>query len=251
VLKKRIIPLELISNRRLVKGVNFGAYRDVGDPVKSSAVYNSQHADELIVLNIERDKGIQPLLEYIENISEVCFMPLTFGGGISSFADASELIARGADKVCVNSICYTKPQIVSDIRDNFGAQAVVVSIDVRYDNNQYVLYSNAGKDVEKVTLEEHIAHMIEAGAGEILLQSIDRDGTMQGYDVKLAQLAMELTDIPVLIAGGSGDYQQLRSLFEHADVNGVVCGSLFNFSDSNPVRARSYLLNYGLPFKLV
>jgi cyclase len=254
LLKKRIIPVQLLLNGRLVKTTRFGEWRDVGDPVKSSAVYNSQYADELIFLNIERDKrSIEPLISLIEEVSKVCFMPLAIGGGIVSGEGAAELIRSGADKVVVNSAAYRDRQVIHGTAERFGAQAVVVSIDARLEpeSGRYNLYSDCGRVKESISLEDHVERCIAAGAGEIMIQSIDRDGVMQGYDLDLVRRVMALARVPVIAAGGSGNYEHLRDLFLQTGVAAAACGSLFNFSDSNPMRAKAFLSNHGLPFKAI
>jgi imidazole glycerol-phosphate synthase subunit HisF len=254
MLKKRIIPVQLLLDGRLVKTVKFGEWRDVGDPVKSSAVYNSQYADELVFLNIARDnRTIDMLREVIERVSEVSFMPMAMGGGIRTPEDAAELIRTGADKIVVNSVLYSDRSIITATAERFGAQAVIVSIDARWDEEGgcYQPWSDCGRMRENVSLTEHVGRCIEAGAGEIMIQSIDRDGTMQGYDLELIRQVKEVATVPVIAAGGSGNYEHLKDAFLETGVSAVACGSLFNFSDSNPIRAKAFLSNYGLPFKVV
>jgi len=251
MLKKRIIPIQLLKNNRLVKGTNFNNYRDVGDPVASSAVYNSQLADELIFLNTNSDQGIEPLVNLIENISEVVFMPISFGGGIKRFEDAALLISKGADKVIINSQSYKTPQLIAQISEHYGNQAIIVCIDVKYENQQYSLYSNNGTLLEMISLEEHIKGCIELGAGEIMIQSIDNDGLMQGFELELAKIVCHLANIPIILAGGSGNYDHLKSALCETQVSAVGCGSLFNFSDSNPMRAKAFLKNYDIPLKKI
>lgn len=254
MLKKRIIPIQLLLDGRLVKTVRFGEWRDVGDPVKSSAVYNSQYADELIFLNISRARrSVEDLSNVIAEVSKVCFMPMSMGGGITSYDDAAFLILNGADKVVLNSAAYTRPEIITRTADNFGAQAVIVCIDVAWDADKghYVLYSECGQRAMSVALEDHVRNCTQAGAGEIMIQSIDRDGTMGGYDIPLIERVMRATSLPVIGAGGSGNYEHLKDAFLQTDVSALACGSLFNFSDSNPIRAKAFLTNYGLKFKVV
>jgi cyclase len=254
VLKKRIIPMQLLAHGRLVKPVRFGEWRDVGDPVKSAAVYNSQYADELIFLNIARARRtVDALTALIKEVSKVCFMPIAMGGGIASAEDASFLIVNGADKIVVNSLAYDRPEVITRTAGRFGAQAVIVSIDAAWDaaEQTYRLYSDCGRRAQGVTLEEHVRRCAEAGAGEIMIQSIDRDGTMSGYDTRLIALTMQATSLPVIGAGGSGNYEHLKQAFLETDVSALACGSLFNFSDSNPMRAKAFLSNYGLRFKVV
>lgn len=254
MLKKRIIPILLLMEGRLVKTVNFDAWRDVGDPVKSSAVYNSQHADELIFLNVSRNsRSVDDLRKVIRGVAEVAFMPVAMGGGINTAEDAAHILQNGSDKVVVNSVAYRDPTVISRTADAFGAQAVVICIDVRWheDRKDYVLYSDCGRRRQNIGLEEHVANVLKAGAGEIMVQSIDRDGKMSGFDTPLTKRAMTSSSAPVIAAGGSGNYEHLKQLFLDTNVSAIACGSLFNFSDSNPVRAQAFLSNYGLNFKKV
>jgi len=253
MLKKRIIPILLLKKGRLVKGCQFDNYRDVGDPVKSAGVYSSQQADELIILNTQGG-SITPLLEIIEPLCAACFMPLSLGGGIRSEADAAKLIAKGADKVVLNSLCYQSPADIKALSNRFGRQAVVCAIDVRYsqEKGDYQLFSHNGSQPQAVSLQSHVQTLIEHGAGEIMIQSIDRDGGMQGFDIELIATTRQLAaTLPIIAAGGSGNYEHLKALFLSTDVDAVVCGSLFNFSDSNPIRAKAFLQNYDIPFKKV
>ncbi len=252
MLKRRIIPVQLLSGGRLIKTEGFHFPRVVGDPVSSSRVYNSQYADELIFLNVDREnRSTNPLIALIERVSEVCFMPLSIGGGVRTLNDAAELIRSGADKVVLNSVCYDFPDVISCTADRFGSQAVVVAVDVRRERENYQLYSNCGRKLQRVTLEEHISKCIELGAGEILLQSMDRDGSMVGYDIDLLRRVTHFSKVPVIALGGAGNYEHLRAAFLEGGVGAVACGSLFNFSDSNPMRAKAFLSNYGLQFKVI
>lgn len=254
MLKKRIIPVQLLLNGRLVKTKNFGDWRDVGDPVKSSQVYNSQNADELIFLNIARKScDIVPMAQLIDRVSRVSFMPLAVGGGIRSFNDIEFLIKNGADKVVINTAAYNSPDLITKAADAFGSQAVVVSIDAALnpESGEYSLQSDSGTHYQNVGIDEHIHNVEKWGAGEILIQSIDRDGTMQGFDISLIQEAMRCASIPVIGCGGAGNYNDLKEAFLQTDVSALACGSLFNFSDSNPMRAKNFLANYGIPFKKV
>jgi len=254
VLKKRIIPVQLLLDGRLVKTKQFGAYRDVGDPVASSRVYNAQNADELVFLNINRSaRGIDPLLTLLERVSEVTFMPLSLGGGVTSYDSAARLIRSGADKVVLNSAAYSDPQLITKIADAFGSQAVIVSIDARLDSTsgEYTVYSDCGRKAEAVTLDAHLEKVVAAGAGEIFINSIDRDGMMNGYDLPLLKKVASAVPIPVIGCGGAGHYNHLKDAFLETRVSALACGSLFNFTDSNPIRAKAFLTNYGIPFKVV
>lgn len=254
MLKKRIIPVQLLLEGRLVKTKNFGEWRDVGDPVKSSQVYNSQNADELIFLNIARKSSdIKPMAQLIERVSRVTFMPLAVGGGIRSFSDIEFLIKNGADKVVINTAAYETPELIAKAADAFGTQAVIVAIDAKWsaELGEYALHSDSGTLCRNVSIEEHIHNVEKWGAGEIFIQSIDRDGTMEGFDIPLIHEAMKFASIPVIGCGGAGNYNDLKDAFLQTDVSALACGSLFNFSDSNPMRAKNFLANYGISFKKV
>ncbi|MBC2770590.1 imidazole glycerol phosphate synthase cyclase subunit [Pusillimonas minor] len=252
MLKRRIIPVQLLVNGRLVKTRQFADWRDVGDPVKSSAVYNSQYADELIFLNIARDRAsVQPLAELMQKVSQECFMPLAVGGGIHTLQDAAYLIQNGADKVVINSAAYRDREAISRIADRFGTQAVVVGIDAKREGAGYAAVSASASRHEPVPLDEHIRACEAAGAGEFLIQSVDQDGTMEGFDLPLLRLACAVAKVPVIGCGGSGHYNHLKEAFLETEVSALACGSLFNFSDSNPLRAKAFLSNYGLQFKVV
>lgn len=253
VLKRRIIPVQLLIDGRLVKTTQFDTWRDVGDPVASSKVYSDQSADELIFLNIHRkERSVAPLLPLLEAVSEVCFMPLTLGGGIRTREDAATLIRCGADKIVINSQAYRNPDLLRGIADDFGSQALIVGIDVRESpGGGWTLYSDCGRSEERVTLADHVESVVEAGAGEIFVNAIHRDGTMSGYDVALLNAVSAMVDIPVIGCGGAGNFEHLRDAFLASDIGALACGSLFNFGDNNPLRAKAFLTNYGIPFKVV
>ncbi len=254
MLKKRIIPIQLLIDNRLVKTIGFGEYRDVGNPVSSSKIYNDSDADELVFLNINRDeRSIDPLLSLIKKVSEVCFMPLSLGGGIKNIDDASRLINNGADKIVLNSSIYDDLDLIDKIAYKFGNQAVVASVDVKKNNStkKYDLYSNCGREKKSVDLLDHLKRIEDHGAGEIIITSIDQDGTMKGYDKDLIKIAVENTAIPIIGAGGAGTFDHLKEAFLETDVSALACGSLFNFGDNNPIRAKAFLTNYSIPFKVI
>jgi cyclase len=251
MLKRRIIPIELLSDGRLVKTREFSAPRDVGDPVKSSKVYSDQDSDELVLLHIDREqRSINQLVDVVTRIAEHCFVPFTVGGGITRLVDAELLFEAGADKVLVNTMAYNNPQLISDIAQRYGKQAVVVGIDVRFEQSVYVLYSKGGSRREEVNLQQHIAAVLDAGAGELMVQSIDRDGVMDGYDLELLSYVISCSPVPVIAAAGAGNFIHLKEAFD-VGADAVACGSLFNFGDNNPLRAKAFLKNYGIPLKKI
>jgi cyclase len=236
MLKKRIIPIQLLLNDRLVKTRQFDHFRDVGDPVASAKVYNAQYADELIFLNIDRKvNSVEPLKKVLDEVASVCFMPLALGGGIRAFADVAYLIRNGADKVILNSICYTNPELIKQVAECYGSQAVIVAIDARWDEEEkkYKIFSNCGSAAQSISLEDHIQRCLDLGAGEIFIQSIDKDGMMNGFDIRLIKKVSVLANVPVIACGGSGNYENLKEVFIETDASAVSCGSIFNFSDSN------------------
>lgn len=249
MLKKRIIPLMLLKDSRLVKGQCFSSYRDVGDPVKSAMVYSDQDADELVLLNLDGASGLDRLLSILPKLTESVFIPLSLGGGISSFEHAARLIECGADKVVVNSALYQYPTLIENISKRYGVQAMVASIDVKYVDGEYILYSSNGTIEESICLKDHIHQCIDKGAGEIIIQNIEKDGFMMGFDTQLATLAHDMSTVPIVLASGCGNYSHICDAFSQSDVSAVACGSLFNFSDSSPIRAKSYLSNYGIDYK--
>jgi len=252
MLKRRIIPVELLYRGRLVKTISFDTFRDVGDPLKSSQVYSDQDADELILLNIERGhRDVSETARYLSNITSKCFMPIAVGGGVRTIEDAKTLFDAGADKVVVNSAAYSDVAMLRAIVSRWGSQALVISVDVsRNSEGRYVLKSDCGRKEEKVGLLEHIKAVINLGAGEVFINSIDNDGVMNGYDCSLIRLVRPVCSVPMIICGGAGHYMHLKDALE-LGVNAVACGSLFNFGDNNPLRIKAFLKNYNVPLKQI
>jgi cyclase len=252
VLKRRIIPVELLAHGRLVKSVAFGAYRDVGDPVKSSKVYSDQDADELLILNVIRSPDAVSLLAaQLRRIARECFVPITAGGGIRSIEDATQLFEAGADKVSVCSAAFDNLSLLEQIATRYGSQALVVCVDVLHQpDGSPGLMSNCGTLRQDIDLDTHLRRVAEAGAGEILIQSIDRDGAMTGYDLQLIERVCRATALPVIALGGAGQIVHLKNAFEQG-AEAAACGSLFNFGDNNPLRAKALLKNYDVPLKKI
>ncbi len=247
MLAKRVIPVQLLSAGRLVKTRGFANPRDVGSPVSSSRVYYANGADELIFLSI--DGGlIDQLVTVLGEVSKVLFVPLAAGGGVASESDAWRLVQAGADKVVVNSAAYGRDHVIENIARRIGCQSVCVAIDVRAEvGGRYVLYSHRGTRREGVSLADHVRRCVDSGVGEILVQSIDRDGTMAGYDLGLTEaVRCAAPTVPIVALGGAGNYQHLADAFA-LGIDGCAAGSLFNFTDSNPMRAKAYLRNRGIP----
>lgn len=252
MLKKRIIPTLLLRNGRMVKGVNFDKYRDTGDPVFASRVYNSQYVDELVFLDIDATyENRDTNAEIIEKVSKECFMPLTIGGGIRSIKTIRKLLNSGADKVVINSAAYSQPNLIREGAESFGSQCIVLGIDVRKEGETYTLYKNSGREKCNVDLTEHISEMEALGAGEIFLNDISSDGEMSGYDHELIRLVSNTVSVPVVACGGGGNFKHLEDAFNETGVGALAMASIYHFGDNNPIRARAYLMNHQIDIKKV
>lgn len=251
MLKKRIIPTLLLRNGRMVKGVHFDSYRDTGDPVYAARVYNSQYVDELVFIDIdatEEKRATQ--YEIIEKVSKECFMPFTIGGGVTSSDHVRKLLQVGADKVLINTAALENPEMVKDCANRFGAQCLVIGIDVKKENGNYAIYSHSGRRKSEKKLLDHLAMMEEFGAGEFLINAIHQDGTMRGYDIELLQLVKKHTKRPIIASGGAGNDLHLVDAFKLADVDAVSMASMYHFGDNNPPRTRAYLRNNDIEIKV-
>ena len=252
MLKRRIIPTLLLRGGRMVKGVNFDNYKDTGDPVYASKVYNAQYVDELIFLDIDAtNEGRKTNKEIISKVSKECFMPLTLGGGINELNDIRELLLVGADKVMINSAAYNNNNLIRDGANKFGSQCIVVGIDVKKEKEDYILYSNSGRKKMKIDLKSHLNNMENLGAGEIFINDISNDGVMQGYDFQLINYVLENTTLPVIACGGAGNLKHLVDAYKLTDVSGLAMASIYHFGDNNPIRARAYLKNNKILIKNV
>lgn len=252
MLKVRIIPILLLKDGRMVKGKQFTEYRDTGDPVFASRIYNTQFVDELIFLDITAtNEGRETYFDIIEQVSIECFMPLTIGGGISNVSQIRKLLKAGADKVVINTAAVNTPQFIEEAAAVFGSQCIVVGIDVRYEEGNYIVYTNSGKLKTDLVLADHIVNMERLGAGEIFINSIDRDGMMQGYDQELIKLVLTYTTLPVIACGGAGNFMHLVDAYKNTGVGALAMASIYHFGDNNPVRARSYLKNQDINIKTV
>lgn len=236
----------------MVKGVNFTNYRDTGDPVFASRVYNSQYVDELIFIDIDAtNEKRETNCEIIEQVSKECFMPFTIGGGISKTEHIRKLLSVGADKVVINTAAIENPGFINESSMVFGNQCIIVGIDVKLEDGKYVVYKNSGKIKTDLDLIAHIKRMEEEGAGEFFINSIDRDGMMNGYDLDLVKLVLDNTGVPVIACGGAGNFMHLVNAFKETDIKALAMASIYHFGDNNPIRARSYLKNHNVQIKVV
>jgi cyclase len=249
----RIIPCLDVANGRVVKGVNFVALRDAGDPVQAAAAYDAAGADELCFLDItasHENRGT--LLDIVERTADQCFMPLTVGGGVRSVEDARALLLAGADKVAVNSAAVARPALIGELAMRFGEQCVVVAVDAKaVGPGRWEIFTHGGR---KATGIDAVAYAIEAarlGAGEILLTSMDRDGTKAGYDLALTRIISDAVPVPVVASGGVGGVADLVSGVRDGHASAVLAASIFHFGEVTVAQARAALADAGLPVREV
>jgi cyclase len=252
VLKKRVIPVLLLSGDRMVKGIEFANYRDTGNPCTAVRIYSAQDADELVFLDIDQGAGSRNhLFKIIHEASTECFMPLAAGGGIKHIDDVGELLSAGADKVVVTTAAVTKPELIGEISTRFGSQCVVAGIDYRQSSDGGRVWIRSGVEVTSLRPLEHARNLVKMGAGEIFLNCIDLDGKMEGYDLEMAERISQAVPIPVIVSGGAGNFKHLADLLDKTHASAAACASLFHFGDNNPIRARSYLRNLSIPMRVL
>jgi len=242
MLKKRIIPKLLLRNGRNVKGKQFVELRDTGHPVTNARIYDAQGADELVFLDIEASKENRGLLfDIIAKTAEEVFMPFGVGGGVKSVDDIRNLLLAGADKVVINTAAVDDLKLIEDGAKIFGAQCIVVSIDFRRHADLYQVYTHGGTEARDLDVLTHAKQVVERGAGELLLTSIDRDGTMEGYDLEITRQVSEAVNVPVIASGGAGNLQHLVDAIADGKASAVAVGSLFHFTDQSPIKARAFM----------
>ena len=251
MLKVRVIPTLLWKNFGLVKGIGFDSWRRIGPVLPMIKVYNSREVDELILVDITASiEGIIPDYESVSDFADECFVPFTVGGGICGLSQIASLLHAGADKVSLNSSLFPNPKLVYDAARQFGSQCVVVSVDVhRLDNGSYTCLSHSGtRDSHKEPVS-WIKELADLGAGEVLLTSIDRDGTMQGYDLELIERVASTVNIPVIASGGAGNYQHMVDAVTQAGASAVAAASIFHFTELTPLGAKDALYKAGIPVR--
>lgn len=251
MLKVRIIPTLLCKNLGLVKGIAFDSWRRVGTIMPAIKVYNIRQVDELIVLDITAtSEGRVPDFEEVREFSEECFVPLTVGGGIRSIDDIKQLLRAGADKVSINTAAFEHPELINEAAERFGSQCVVASIDARKNfDGSYRCVSRSGTQETGWEAGEWAIELERHGAGEILITSVERDGTMQGYDLDLIQCITSRVRIPVIASGGAGSYHHLFEALDTGKATAVAAASIFNFTEQTPLEAKNYLASRGIPVR--
>ncbi|WP_295494527.1 imidazole glycerol phosphate synthase subunit HisF [Sphingorhabdus sp. EL138] len=247
----RVIPCLDVSNGRVVKGVNFVDLRDAGDPVEQAQAYDAAGADELCFLDIGAShEGRGTIIDVVRRTAEVCFMPLTVGGGVRSAEDARALLLAGADKVAVNSAAVARPELVADIAARFGSQCVVASVDARRTRNGWEIFTHGGRNSTGIDALEHAVRLAELGAGELLVTSMDRDGTRDGYDLELTRAIADAVHIPVVASGGVGNLDHLVAGVREGHASAVLAASIFHFGQYSIANAHAALRAAGLPARV-
>lgn len=250
MLKVRIIPVLLFKNWGIVKSVKFDNFRVVGDPTTNARVFNQRNADEMVFLDIMATReNKEPNFDVIKDIAKECFMPLTIGGGINTIEHVDRLFDIGADKASLNTALIKKPKLVRQISTKYGAQAVVASIDVKKENNKYITYISSGKERTNCDVIEMLKRVEDLGVGEVLLNSIDKDGTAEGYDLELIKLVSSSTKLPVIACGGCGSLDDFVSAVK-SGADAVSAATVFYYVGESIITAKKYMNQSGIPVRL-
>lgn len=255
-LAKRIIPCLDVTNGRVVKGVNFVELRDAGDPIEISRRYDEQGADELTFLDITASSDNRDLiLHIVEEVAAQVFIPLTVGGGVRQVADVRRLLNAGADKVSINTSAVLNPQLVADASDHYGSQCIVVAIDAKQvssagDSPRWEVFTHGGRKATGIDAIEWAKKMQSLGAGEILLTSMDRDGTRNGFDIALTRAVSDAIDIPVIASGGVGNLDHLVEGILRGHADAVLAASIFHYGEFTVQQAKQYLAQHGIEVRL-
>ena len=250
---KRIIPCLDVTNGRVVKGVNFLELRDAGDPVEIAQRYNDQGADELTFLDITASSDDRDLiLHIIERVAEQIFIPLTVGGGVRKVEDVRRLLNAGADKVSINTTAVLNPQVVADAASRFGSQCIVVAIDAKKVDNQpfeWEVFTHGGRNATGLNAVEWARKMVALGAGELLVTSMDRDGTKIGFNNPLNKAISDAVDVPLIASGGVGNLQHLVDGVTLGGADAVLAASIFHYGEFTVQQAKDYMRQHGLEIR--
>jgi cyclase len=247
MLTKRIIPCLDVKDGRVVKGVQFVQLRDAGDPVEAALAYDAQGADELVFLDItasHEDRSI--MLDVVRRTADALYIPLTVGGGLRTVDDVRTLLRAGAEKVSFNTAALARPAVLRESAERFGSQCIVVAIDARREGERWGVYTHGGRRPTGRDAIEWAQEAVAQGAGEILLTSMDRDGTKDGYDLELTKAVADAVSVPVIASGGAGTLEHFREAFVEADASAALAASLFHFGTYTIGEVKSYLAEHGL-----
>ena len=251
-LKSRVIPCLDVKDGRVVKGVNFVELRDAGDPVESAIAYDEAGADELCFLDItasHENRGT--ILDVVQRTAEACFMPLTVGGGVRTLEDIRNLLLAGADKVSINTAAVFNRQFVAEAAEKFGSQCIVVAIDAKQTGpGKWEIFTHGGRKPTGIDAIDYAREVVELGAGEILLTSMDRDGTKSGFDIELTRAMADAVDVPLIASGGVGNLDHLVDGIREGHASAVLAASIFHFGEHTIGEAKQYMAKQGLPVRL-
>jgi len=243
---KRIIPCLDVKNGRVVKGINFIGLRDAGDPVEAAIRYNQEGADELTFLDITASyEGRKPIVEIVKKVAREVFIPLTVGGGISTLSDIYDLLNVGCDKVSINSTAVRNPQFITESAKRFGSQCIVVAIDVKRVKGKWKVFIKGGREETGLNPIQWAQEVVSRGAGEILLTSMDTDGTKEGFDLEITQIISNLVEVPVIASGGAGKMEHFREVFE-VGADAALAASIFHFREIELKELKKYLTQQGI-----
>ena len=247
MLKTRIIPCLDVNNGRVVKGINFVDLVDAGDPVEQAMIYDAAGADELCFLDITAShENRSTIVEVVAKTAEKCFMPLTVGGGVRTVEDVRTLLIAGADKVSINTAAIKNPQLINDAASKFGSQCIVVAIDSKRVNKSYKIFTHGGRKETGISAIEWAKNAEASGAGEILLTSMDRDGTKMGFDLELTRSVSDAVSIPLIASGGVGTLDHLAEGVTKGHASAVLAASIFHFGLYNISEAKAYMEKVGV-----
>ena len=247
MLAKRIIPCLDVAEGRVVKGVNFVNLIDAGDPVENAKIYNDEGADELVFLDITAThEGRKTMVDVVKRVAEEVFMPFTVGGGISTNEDIRELLNAGCDKVSINSSAVRRPEFIKEASDRFGTQCIVVAIDAKRKDSSWEVYVRGGREATGIDAVEWAREAERLGAGEILLTSMDRDGTKNKYNAELTSAINEAVNIPIIASGGCGTLEHFLEAFTEAKADAALAASVFHFKEFTVKEVKDYLKDKGV-----
>jgi len=248
---KRIIPCLDVNDGRVVKGINFIELKDAGDPVEIAKSYNEQGADELTFLDITASSDNRGLLfDIVEKVANQIFIPLTVGGGVRNCEDIRNLLNSGADKVGINTSAIINPDFVSESSSRFGSQAIVVAIDAKKVDDHYEVFTHGGRNSTGIDAISWAKKMAEYGAGELLITSMDRDGTKSGFDNNLMKLISDSVDIPIIASGGAGNLKHLVDGVKEGEADAVLAASIFHYGEYSIQEAKKYMQDYGIEMRV-
>jgi cyclase len=251
MLKSRIIPCLDVKNGRVVKGINFVDLKDAGDPVEQAKIYSDGGADEICFLDITAsNENRDTIFDVVERTSKKCFVPLTVGGGVRSVEDINKLLNCGADKVSINTAAVENPKVIEESSKKFGSQCIVVAIDAKKKNDKWEIFTHGGRNNSGINALEFAKKMENNGAGELLVTSMDRDGTQVGYDNELMSNITALVNIPVIASGGVGNLDHLVDGIKLGNASAVLAASIFHYGKHSVKEAKEYLASKGIPVRI-